>query len=341
LLKTTPSRIEFGIVLLPHFTLPELSGFLDLVRLAADEGDQSKPVRCSWTMVGETLEPVIASCGVPVAPWETFDTARSFDYVIVIGGMLESRERLTTATLRYIQRLASTDVTLVGISTGVFCLMRAGVLGGYRVCVPWLYYWEFVQRFPSVDENTLISDQLFVVDRRRITCSGGYASIDVAASILLRHMDAETVHKALHILMVGNPLKGNAPQAAPPGVGPGKSSHPKVRRAILLMEQHVGTRLSLDTLSEKLNMSSRQLERLFKAETGQGPQEYARHVRLRKAAGLLETTDKTVAEIASSCGFADSSHFGREFRKQFGVQPMSYRDQQRGEKSDLAARQVA
>jgi len=36
-----------------------------------------------------------------------------------------------------------------------------------------------------------------------------------------------------------------------------------------------------------------------------------------------------VAEIASSCGFADSSHFGREFRKQFALQPLTYREQRR------------
>ncbi|MCO8648737.1 AraC family transcriptional regulator, partial [Burkholderia multivorans] len=34
----------------------------------------------------------------------------------------------------------------------------------------------------------------------------------------------------------------------------------------------------------------------------------------------------TVADIASSCGFADASHLGREFRKQFGVPPAAYRE---------------
>ncbi|MNU11796.1 DNA-binding transcriptional activator FeaR [compost metagenome] len=34
-----------------------------------------------------------------------------------------------------------------------------------------------------------------------------------------------------------------------------------------------------------------------------------------------------MADIALSCGFADASHLGREFRKQFGVPPATYREQ--------------
>ena len=40
-------RIRFGIILLPNFTLTAFSGFVDMLRLSADEGDYSKPVRCS------------------------------------------------------------------------------------------------------------------------------------------------------------------------------------------------------------------------------------------------------------------------------------------------------
>jgi len=64
-----------------------------------------------------------------------------------------------------------------------------------------------------------------------------------------------------------------------------------------------------------------------KAETGKAPQAYARQIRLRTAAWLLTSSDKTVADIASSCGFSDASHLGREFRKQFGLPPMMYREQ--------------
>jgi transcriptional regulator GlxA family with amidase domain len=328
-------RIRFGIILLPNFTLTAFAGFVDLLRLSADEGDFSKPVRCSWSVIGETLAPVRASCGIQITPWETFENAEPFDYVVVVGGLLHSGPAASDATLQFIRRAAATNATLVGMCTGVFSLMRAGVLDGHRICVSWFHYWDFVERFPGVDEQALIADRLFVIDRRRITCSGGRASIDVAAAILLRHFETATVQKALRILLVDDMQKGNAPQPHPPGLAP--ATHPKVKRAILLMEQHVGRSLSLDELAHKLDLSTRQLERLFKAETGKAPQAYAKQVRLRTAAWLLTSSDKTVADIALSCGFSDASHLGREFRKQFGLPPMMYREQRGTAEAEEAA----
>ena len=317
-------RIRFGIVLLPNFTLTAFSGFVDMLRLSADDGDYSKPVRCAWSVIGETLAPVRASCGIQITPWETFEEAQPSDYVVVVGGLLHSGPQAGPETLDFIRRTAAAGATIVGICTGTFTLMRAGVLEGHRACVSWFHYWDFLERFPAANPDLLIADRLFVIDRRRITCSGGRASIDVAAAILLRHFDHATVQKALRILLVGEMQKGNAPQPHPPGLEP--ATHPKVKRAILLMEQHVGRALPLEELAYKLDMSTRQLERLFKAETGKSPQAFAKQVRLRTAAWLLTSSDRTVADIALGCGFADASHLGREFRKQFGVPPAAYRE---------------
>ncbi|WP_246174202.1 GlxA family transcriptional regulator [Paraburkholderia hayleyella] len=327
----SPPRLRFGIVLLPNFTLTALSGFIDMLRLAADDGDGSKPVRCTWSVIGPSLAPVRASCGIPLTPEATFATTRpqdAFDYLVVAGGLLHAGPQVGDDTLQFIRAAARGHTTLVGICTGAFALMRAGVLDGHRICVSWFHYWDFLQRFPAADASALVADRLFVIDRRRITCSGGRATIDVAAAILLRHLDRATVQKALRILLVGERQTGNAPQPHPPGLEP--ATHPLVTRAILLMEQHVGHALPLEALARKLDVSPRQLERRFKAATGKSPQTFARQVRLRTAAWLLTRSGRSVADIASSCGFSDASHLGRELRKHYGVPPVAFRDRGRG-----------
>ncbi|WP_043288773.1 GlxA family transcriptional regulator [Paraburkholderia oxyphila] len=319
-----PARpLRFGIVLLPNFTLTAFSGFVDLLRLASDDGDMSRPVRCTWTLVAESLVPIRASCGIQVTPWVTFEDAGAFDYLVVVGGLLHSGPSASDATLRFIRATAATSATIVGICTGAFALARAGVMQGYRICVSWFHYWDFVERFPDIPEASLIADRLFVVDRRRITCSGGRASIDVAAAILLRHFDASIVQKAQRILIVDDAQRGSAPQPYPPGLDP--ASHPKVRRAILVMEQHIGNPLALPELARRVDTSVRQLERLFFAETGKSPNVYGRQMRVRMAAWMLTASDRTIADIAMSCGFSDASHFGREFRKTFNDSPGAYR----------------
>jgi transcriptional regulator GlxA family with amidase domain len=320
--------VWFGILLLPDFTLTAFSGLVDMLRLASDEGDNSRPVRCRWSLIGEGKKPVRASCGIETTPWEDLGDPSRFDYVVVVGGLLHKGSEPSRATLDFIRAVGETNTTLVGICTGTFAMMRAGVLMRHRVCVSWFHYWDFLEQFPHVDQTRLVADRLFVVDGHRITCSGGRASIDVAAEILKRHIDASTVQKALRILLVDRSETVNAPQPHPPGLEP--SAHPVVKRAMLLMEQHLSKALTLEEMAGKLNMSSRQFERLFKADTGKTPQAFARALRLRVAAWALLNTDKTVSAVSSECGFADASHMGREFRHLYSVSPSTFR-RRRGE----------
>ncbi|MFT0531366.1 GlxA family transcriptional regulator [Castellaniella hirudinis] len=319
----TSKPVRFGFILLPSFTLTAFSGMLDVLRLASDEGDHSRPMRCAWQVIDETLAPVRSSSGIQVVPSETLGDPARFDYVVVVGGLLK-RPPVNAQVLDFIREAADKNVHLVGLCTGVFTLMLAGVLEQHRICISWFHYWDFLERFPGVDPAQVVADRLYVFDRRRITCSGGRASIDVAAEILRRHIDQSIVQKALRILQVDNAGRASAAQPLPPGVQP--TTHPVVRRAVLLMEQHVGHALTLDELAGRLGVSVRHLERLFKQATGQSPQAYARGMRLRLAAWMLTHTKKTIAAIASDCGFSDASHLGREFRASFHLPPSVWRD---------------
>jgi transcriptional regulator GlxA family with amidase domain len=80
-----------------------------------------------------------------------------------------------------------------------------------------------------------------------------------------------------------------------------------------------------ETFGKLRDTSVRQLERLFVAETGKSPNVYGRQLRVRMAAWMLTGSDRTVSDIAMSCGFSDASHLGREFRKEFGESPSVYR----------------
>nr|WP_057928470.1 GlxA family transcriptional regulator [Burkholderia ambifaria] len=322
----TPTRIRFGFILLPNFTLTAFSGMIDVLRLAADEGDNSRPVRLSWTILGDMTAPVRASCGIQIPAWESLDARREYDYVVVVGGLLHARSELDAATLAFIRAAASAGAMLVGICTGAFALARAGVMAGHRICISWFHYWDFIERFPSVDAKLVVSDRLYVMDGRRVTCSGGRASIDVAAAILVRHIEPSIVYKALRILLVDGRETVSAPQPHPPGVAP--NAHPKVKRAILLMEQHISHSITIDELARRLDLSARQLERLFREATGSGPAACYRAIRIRTAAWMLMHLDKNISEIAAACGFADASHLGREFRRAYGMSPGAYRERQ-------------
>ena len=68
----------------------------------------------------------------------------------------------------------------------------------------------------------------------------------------------------------------------------------RVRRALLLMEQHLADPLPIADIARRLQLSTRQLERLFQTVMGQRPAEFYRGLRLRYARFLLDTTGRSV-----------------------------------------------
>lgn len=322
----TPT-LRVGFLLAHNFTLSALSLFVDALRLAADEGDRSRPIRCSWTVMAARPEPIRSSCGVQVTRTGPFADPRSFDYVVVVGGLLHGGEQMDAAAVGYLKAAAAAGVPLVGVCTGSFVLSRAGLMGGRRCCVSWYHHADFAAEFPDAVPD---ADQLFVVDHDRITCAGGSGVADLAAFLIERHVGSAHAQKSLHVLQLQSRREGSdaQPHAAEPGAA---ARDDRVRRAVLLMEQNVAEPLSVEAIAGRLHLSSRQLERLFGDAFGVSPAVAYRRLRLGYARRLLQTTRKSVTEIAVEAGFCDGAHFARQFRAHFGAAP---RDMRAGEETE-------
>jgi AraC-like DNA-binding protein len=92
------------------------------------------------------------------------------------------------------------------------------------------------------------------------------------------------------------------------------------------MRDHYHKPISNQQLADASKMSLRAFERQFLAGFHLTPQRYLRKLRLRIASRALIYTNESLSEIALNCGFADQSHFTREFRRQFGRTPREYRE---------------
>lgn len=309
--------LSVGFILQDRFTLLPFAALIDALRLAADEGDGSRPINCAWTVIAPALNPVRASCGVEIHPRELLGMPERFDYIIVIGGLLQSAQ-CDDAILDYLRLADRRGVSLIGVCTGGLTLLRAGVLPGRRCCVSWYHYQDLVEAFP---EARPVADQLFVADGRHITCAGGAVAIDLAAWLIERHLGRAHAQKSLHIMIVDRARPPNAPQ--PPAVP--RVENERVRRAMLLIEQNLSEPLSAREIAQKVSLSSRQLERVFRDSVGMSLQAYSRFLRLHYGLWQLARSGHTITQIAENCGFADTSHFNRLFRRMFGQSPSEMR----------------
>jgi transcriptional regulator GlxA family with amidase domain len=324
-MRTSPlpgrPRLSVGFILARRFTLCAFANFVDVLRLAADEGDRSRPILCDWRVLSDDMNPVASSCGVVVQPHERLGDPRKFDYIVVVGGLIDEIPNLSSEYTRYLQRAAASKVPLVGVCTGAFILHRAGLMDGYRCCVSWFHHADFLEQFDGLKP---ISDQIFIVDRDRLTCSGGASSAHLAAYLVEKHVGRAQSRKSLHIMIIDDALRAEKPQ---PGIPLDLTTDDVlVKRALLLMQQNIDTPLAVEEIARRLGANRRQLERHFRRCVGMAPMLACKMMRLEYAEFLLLHTEKTITEIAISTGFCDSSHFIRRFRGRNGATPGTYRE---------------
>jgi len=100
-----------------------------------------------------------------------------------------------------------------------------------------------------------------------------------------------------------------------------------LRSAEELLRARLADRIGLGELAEVVGVHPTYLARAFRAHYGLSVGEYGRRLRLAWAAAELARGEKPLAEIATSAGFADQSHFTRVFRRHIGTTPARYREQ--------------
>lgn len=91
------------------------------------------------------------------------------------------------------------------------------------------------------------------------------------------------------------------------------------------LQEHFKEDISLQTLSELTYLNKYYLVHAFKNYKGLSPMNYMIQLRIDEAKYLLETTNTSIAKIASQIGFSSQSYFSQTFRRMTGMTPNEYR----------------
>ena len=309
-------------MLSPDFTLLPFAGFIDAMRHSADEEDRSRQIYCRWECVSATLDPIRSSCGVEVLPWGLFDRPQAYDYVIVVGGLLSAFHEHFDETFEFLQAAHNAGVSIIGLCTGSFVMAEAGLMDGRRCAVHIHHRQQLLDRYPSVIP---VVNEMYVFDEGLITCPGGTAAIDLAVEILTEHCGKSRGMKGLTALVVDE-HRGAHHVGRMPFHDLEECGDWRVERSIRLMRQNLGEPYAINRLAELIGSTVRQLDRAFARHAKASPQAVWRSMRLQHARWRLMNTTRTITQIAHECGFSDSGHFSRWFKREFGEAPRDYRD---------------
>src|ERR1700737_580103 len=96
-------------------------------------------------------------------------------------------------------------------------------------------------------------------------------------------------------------------------------------RAKEAMEANLDKEIDIAQLAHECGLSTSRFARAFRQSTGCPPHRWLLQRRIERAQDLLLTSDTTLAEIASACGFSDQSHLTRAFGQTVGTSPGLWR----------------
>lgn len=245
------------------------------------------------------------------------DTLKA-DAFIVCGGYrcdLEENPVLSNVLRDCIdERLA-----LGGLWNGIVAAAHAGLMSGYACALHPGNHSQIAQLFPDVQ----IRADTVVIDRNRLSAAGPNSAFDLMLLLIQRQDSADTVQAIRKILRADVGLSGQIHDAIKRD---DENQLPvKLRNALTLMRGNLEEPLNRTLLAQRINLSTRAMERLFQTHLKTSPAKHYMELRLLRARELLIQSESSVREISEACGFVSGAHFSRAFHKRFGRAPRAYR----------------
>jgi len=310
---------RFTFILIPRFSLLAVSCAIDALRAAniacTERGNQ--PVY-SWQLASVQADSVTSSCAIalPTTPLADLQPSR----VIALCGGDNSHSFQSDYLTHWLRAQSQGDVSIGSISDGTFVLAESGLLHGYRSTIHWKCQDAYRTRFPNLD----IRASILEFDRRRFSCAGGTASLDLMLHFIQEDLDSEIIvditENYFHDTVRDSSQGQNMAEAYR------HASRSRVlAEAIAIMAANLEQSLTIAAISERVGTTHRSLDRLFRRHLGVTPGQHFRHLRLSRAAALLTQTGLPVADVALNCGFSTASHLGRYFRSAYNMTPNQYR----------------
>lgn len=274
-----------------------------------------------WVHISLDGQPARASNGATILADRRVGESVACDTLFVFAAGDPNRA-IDPALFAWLRHAALAGTVIAGISAGPYLLARAGLLDGYRATVHWEHRPAFVEAFPQVTPDP----GLYVIDRRRVTCAGGIAGLDLAIDLIEREQGHALAAQIGDWFLQREPREGDAPQRLTLRARYAITDD-RVLRVLAAMEASVEDPLPPPALARIAGTSVRQLERLFADLIGETIGRHYLRIRLDSARQLLRTTRHPVTTVGIACGFKSSSHFSRVYAARYGKPPGAERQQ--------------
>lgn len=202
---------------------------------------------------------------------------------------------------------------VIGLCTGVLLLAEAGLLSGRHATTSWWNTREAAGSYPLVKFQT---EHMVIKDGRITTAGAGAAYFDAILSWIAIDAGASHAERIARYFVLDQDRASQEDFVIPLVDA---LREPRVAKADRWVRRADVEDKSVAALAHHLGMSPRSMQRYFNDKLGQSPRAFIQTARLRMAKALLQTSRKSVDDIAVLAGYSDTNAFRRAFRAQHGV----------------------
>jgi transcriptional regulator GlxA family with amidase domain len=318
-----PERKTIVFFIVPDFTMLPFTASIEPLRAA---NRMLGYEAYSWRLCSIDGKPVRASNGIEVAVNTSVEDERRLlsgngrpNMVFVCSGLNVEAYRNKQA-FGWLREEYNKGVAVGGMCTGAHILAEAGLLSGKRIAIHWENIPGFTERFPKTE----VFADLFEIDGKIHTCAGGTASLDMMLQLIGQDHGDGIVNRVCEMVLTDRVRSPKDRQRLPLRARLG-IQNPRVIEIIEQMESHISEPLALVDIAERIGLSRRQVERLFRQEMGRSPARYYLEIRLDRARHLLVQSTMPIVEVAIACGFVSASHFSKCYRELYERSPQQER----------------
>jgi transcriptional regulator GlxA family with amidase domain len=296
--------------------LLDLAGPLEVFAMA----NRQVPGAYRTEVVSRAGGPIRSSSGLAI------DSARlprsaAIDTLVVVGGTGTVEAAVDAALVNWIGAAATRSRRVTSVCSGAFLLAAAGLLDGKRATTHWSSCDRLAAIFPAV---TVEPDPIYVRDGDVWTSAGVTAGMDLALALVEDDLGADVAREVARWLVLFVQRPGGQSQFSAQ-LAAQQPERDALRATTEWIIDHLAGDLSVPALARRAGMSTRNFARTFRQELGTTPASFVETARVEAARRLLESTDRSVDDIARACGFGTVETMHRTFNRTVRVTPGQYR----------------
>ncbi|MEM9230563.1 MAG: GlxA family transcriptional regulator [Pseudomonadota bacterium] len=305
----------------PDIVLLDLVGPLQVFSHALDPKTRDNGYECAVVSVGGDMTPTNTVVSIPTLSVSEV-SKRDIHTLVVVGGDGAIPGMRNPVLVKAVQALAENAARVCSVCSGALVLGAAGLLDGRRAVTHWDDCKMLAEEFPKVRVEL---DPIFIKDGNIWTSAGITAGIDMALAITSEDLGRQSALEMARSMVALMVRSGGQSQYSP---SLGRQLTDRTGRFEGLhswVADNIASTLTVETLAEQVGMSARNFARTYTNTMGKTPAKAVEAMRIESAQDFLESTPKSVKEIALACGFKDEDRMRRAFLRTLNVSPSEYR----------------